>query len=273
MAEVGLTMAMIPALVLLMMLVLALAALPIVLIGHTWRWVLPLALIGGIWAIVTAELSAEFSPERKHPDSLAYLLDADQGKAWWLTFDSESDSWTRPVLGGSPTRASFGKYHLFWTSDSLLSAPARPSGAAPARVELLGSRKVAGGRRVHFRITAEGPVELVSLRTAREGLHLTDMVLDGRPLEQSDSTTSPYAPKYRIGADGTILNYFGMPVTGIEVECTIDAAGPLLVLVSVTRSGLPPLKPGVTVPMRPNGFVAKPFIPTDVSIVAKTFRI
>lgn len=273
MAEIGLTMATIPALVLLMMLVLSLAALPIVLIGHTWRWVLPLGLIGGIWAIVTAELSADFGPERKHPDSLTYLLDADQAKAWWLTFDNGSDAWTRRALGDSSRRVSFGRYHLFPDADSLLSAPGPLNGAAAPRVELLSSRKVAGGRRVHFRITAAGPVELVSLHTAREGLHLTDMVLDGRPLRRSDSTTSRYAPRYRIGTDGTILHYFGMPVTGIDVEWTIDATEPLLLSVSVMRSGLPPLKPGVMMPVRTNGFVSKPFIPTDVSIVVKTFRI
>ena len=61
-------------------------------------------------------------------------------------------------------------------------------------------------------------------------------------------------------------------MTGIDIECTIDAAEPLSLLVSVTRTGLPPLRGGVMTP-RTNSFVSKPFVPTDVSIVAKTFRI
>jgi len=274
MAEVGLTMATIPALVGLMMLVLSLAALPIVLIGHTWRWVLPLGLVAGIWAIITAELNANFGPERKRPDSLVYLRDADADKAWWLTFDGASDAWTRQALGDSPTQASFARYHLieFEDIDSLASVAALAAGPTAPRIEMLSSGEVTGGRRVHFRITASGPVERISFHLARAGVRISDMVLDGRALQNGDSTSSPYAPKYRIGADGTVLHYWGMPVTGIDIECTIDAAEPLSLLVSVTRTGLPPLRGGVMTP-RTNSFVSKPFVPTDVSIVAKTFRI
>ncbi len=272
MAEVGLTMAAIPALVLLMMLVLSLAALPIMMIGHTWRWVLPLGLVVGSWAIITAELSADFGPEQKRPDSLAYLVDADIGKAWWLTFDHETDPWTRQVLGDSPSRSSFGRYRLFQGVDSLLSVPAPAIDLATPRLEILGSRQVAGGRRVHFRITASGPVETVSLHASREALRITNMVLDGRALQDGDSTSSPYAPKYRMGADGTVLVYTGMPVTGIDVECTVNAAEPLALRVTVTRSGLPPLEHGA-MSLRTNDLISKPFIPTDVSIVARTFRI
>lgn len=274
MAETGLTMATIPALVFLMMLVLSLAALPIVLIGHTWRWVLPLGLLAGVWAIVNAELNAKFGPEQKRPDSLVHLRDADANKAWWLTFDEASDDWTRQALGDTPARASFGRYHLieFENVDSLPSTVALPEGPPAPRLEMLSSGKVTGGRRVHFRITASGAVERVALHIDRAGVRISDMVLDGRALQNSDSTSSPYAPKYRVGTDGAVLFYSGMPVAGIDVECTIDAAEPLSLVVSVTRNGLPPLKNQVMVP-RSNGFVSKPFVPTDVSIVTKTFRI
>lgn len=271
MMEIGLTMSVIPVLVLLMMLALALTALATLLIGHTWRWALPLALVGGIWAITSAELNAGFGPEQKRPDSLVYLADADVGKAWWLTFDGESDAWTGQVLGASPGRASFGRYHLGWGADSLVSAPASADGAALS-VEVLGSRPVAGGRRVHFRITAPGPVETITLHLERGGIHITGMTLDGRVLPDADSTTSEYAPRYRIGGDGTVLLYHGMPAGGIEMECTIDTPEPVSLQLQVRRSGLPPLASGPLTP-RTNGYVAKPFLPTDVSIVSRTFRI
>ncbi len=272
-AEIGLTMSSIPALVFLMMLVLALSALPILLIGHTWRWVLPLGFVAGAWAITAAELNAKFGPEQKRPDSLLYLQDADLGKAWWVTFDGETDIWTHQALGDSVTQRSFRRYHLFAQVDSLLSAPATSVEAPPpAGVEVLSSRAIAGGRRVHFRITASGPVETVMLRSVRPGLHVTNMVLDGRPLQSADSASSPYLPRYRMGAEGTILLYYGMPSTGIDVECTFDVVEPLSVMVLVTRSGLPLLG---REPMRPrtNAFVSKPFIPTDVTVVAKTVRL
>lgn len=272
-AEIGLTMSTIPALVFLMMLVLALAALPILLIGHTWRWVLPLGFVAGAWTITSAELNAKFGPEQKRPDSLLFLQDADLGKAWWLTFDGETDAWTHQALGDSATPRSFRRYHLFAQVDTLLSAPATSVAAPPpARMEVLSSRAVPGGRRVHFRVTASGPVETVMLRSVHPGLHVTDMVLDGRPLQSADSTSSPYLPRYRMGADGTILFYYGMPSTGIDVECTVDAVEPLAMMVVVTRSGLPLLGRRPMVP-RTNDFVSKPFIPTDVSVVAKTVRL
>lgn len=272
MAEVGLTMSVIPVLILLMMLVLSLAALPILLVGHTWRWVLPLGLIAGCWAMVSAELDAKFDAEKKRPDSLAYLQDIDARKAWWLTFDGESDAWSRQALGDSAGRASFARYHLIGEVDSLVSVEAPTIGPAAPSVEFLGSQAVSGGRRVHFRITASGPVEKVALHSDRKGLQVTGMVLDGRALEDGDSTSSPYAPKYRVGPDGTLLVYYGMPKAGIDVECTLNSTDPVPVQLSVTRSGLPSLKRGPLMP-RTNSFVAKPFIPTDVSIVTRLFRI
>jgi hypothetical protein len=273
MAEIGLTMSTIPALVFLMMLVLALAALPILLIGHTWRWVLPLGLVAGSWAIVTAELNAKFGPEQKRPDSLIYLHDADAAKAWWLTYDGESDVWTHQLLGDSATRASFERYHLPFKVDSLVSAAAPTAiSPPPARVELLSNHAVPGGHRVHFRISAAGPVETVTLTAQRADLRISDLVLDGRALQPGDSTTSPYLPRYRIGPGGSVLLYYGMPTTGIDVECTFGGVEPVSLAISVARSGLPSLRSGPITP-RSNGFISKPFIPTDVSIVTKTFRL
>ncbi len=63
--------------------------------------------------LMRAEMTSGFdSTERKQPDGVAYVMDADHTKAWWVSMNRVLDEWSRKVLGdkildGSPQELNF----------------------------------------------------------------------------------------------------------------------------------------------------------------------
>lgn len=52
----------------------------------------------GVFFLVKAHLSSEFSADQPKPNSLVFLLDKDQQKATWNTYDNILDDWTKPFF-------------------------------------------------------------------------------------------------------------------------------------------------------------------------------
>lgn len=60
---------------------------------HKKRWGY-LFLFFGMYYLVSAHMSSDFSRERPKPNSLLYVLDADENTAKWMTYDRLLDDWT-----------------------------------------------------------------------------------------------------------------------------------------------------------------------------------
>ncbi len=56
--------------------------------------------------LISAHTKSDFSKERPKPNSLVYLLDADDNTAAWATYDDILDSWSSKYLSDNPDQAS-----------------------------------------------------------------------------------------------------------------------------------------------------------------------
>jgi hypothetical protein len=63
-------------------------------------------LIGGL-ALITATLNSGYSEDRKQPNSMLYVLDATINKAYWASYNTTTDSFTKQFLGENPTKGSY----------------------------------------------------------------------------------------------------------------------------------------------------------------------
>ncbi|PKW28782.1 M28 family peptidase [Flavobacterium lindanitolerans] len=94
----------------------------------------------GIWAMamlliaigffIKAHLESGYESGKAKPNSLLYVYDGDTGKALWVTYDQNLDSWTKGYLGEKPSDAKqlepynlFSKYNSKFTYSN--SAPAK----------------------------------------------------------------------------------------------------------------------------------------------------
>ena len=55
---------------------------------------------------IFAHATSDFTEDRKKPNSLLYVQDLDAKKAYWLTYDSILDDWTKTYIGSDPKEAS-----------------------------------------------------------------------------------------------------------------------------------------------------------------------
>ncbi len=61
----------------------------------------------GIILLISASLLSGYNTNRKKPNSLLYVADFDQNKAYWVSFDKNVDSWTKAHLGDHPEHGNF----------------------------------------------------------------------------------------------------------------------------------------------------------------------
>ena len=71
---------------------------------------------------VKAHLSSDYNSKNAKPNSLVYLLNGDTNKAYWTTYDTHLDEWTKSYLGKNPKDAkslnankSYNKYGSQYT--------------------------------------------------------------------------------------------------------------------------------------------------------------
>lgn len=253
--EIALTADMLPLCTLLAALMLSVIMMPLQLAGEARRWIVTAASVIALGALIRAEVGANFTAERKRPDSLSYLVDTDSAKAWWATFDRATDSWTRTTLGASPQRRPFTSFGM---GTLLATESTRPAiGDSPVRV--ISNVETAGSRRVHLLVARSGVGETVSLDTDTAAV-VSEVTINGRLL--ADGNDDRYRPHYHMGSAGKVLRYFGVPEEGIDVWFSVKSHGPLTVRVIAGVEGFAAAAPGA----RPSEYMSKPFVATDMTL-------
>lgn len=64
---------------------------------HKKRWSFAMFFIA-VCLLLSAHFKSSFNEERQKPNSLVYVLDADENKAMWSTYDNVLDSWTQNFI-------------------------------------------------------------------------------------------------------------------------------------------------------------------------------
>ncbi|MBQ0786036.1 MAG: M28 family peptidase [Oceanihabitans sp.] len=72
---------------------------------HKKRWSY-LFLCFGIGFLISAHFNSKFTKDTPKPNSLLYVLDADENTAVWATYDAILDTWTKSFLTDNPDRAT-----------------------------------------------------------------------------------------------------------------------------------------------------------------------
>ncbi len=70
------------------------------------KWLGRFSLLLAIVFLFIAHQRSDFNEEQPRPNSLIYYANADQGKAYWATYDKKMDGWVKGYLGESPESAS-----------------------------------------------------------------------------------------------------------------------------------------------------------------------
>ena len=217
---------------------------------------------GSLPAIVAAALTVafvatgfavdQFGARYPAPAQLMYALDADTGKAQWVSTDTSPGDWTRRYVTG---RGDVSRSFPIVTGE-VDTGPATAANLPAPTIATTADTTDGGTRTVSLTVTSHRTVRLVDLRV--EGATVLRATVDGRPVPAS-----------------VLGNHFGVefhapPDGGLPVTLVLNRTGPVRIRVMDGSDGLDGL-PGFT--PRPSGVGVKGSHDTELAMVAKTYTI
>lgn len=226
------------------------------------RWVLPGALLTACVGFLVAGVAASgFSAAQPRSDSLFYALDADTGKAVWGSVDQAPDEWTEQYLTASPQRSPLTE---FFPSSSwpFLHHGAPPAPLDAPRLEVLGDETAGEVRTLRARVSSPRQAPVVAVY-AGAGVEVVAAAVNGKAV-QPPSQASPGGQK------NWALLYSALPPEGVELTCSVKAAGPVTLKV-VDRSYELPELPGTSFRPRPAHLMPALGQFNGMTLVSKSF--
>jgi hypothetical protein len=191
-----------------------------------FAWVLPgTAAVCSIALLLVATARLGFSSTHPRPDTINYELNADTGRASWLTRDASLDGYTRQFFATGRHPARFEFFAMSTVAGWAADAPTAPL-LAPT-VTLLG-RSIRGGK----------SIVRIRLASARHAPALEATISTG-PISAASIDGQP-APLKAADRRGELkFIYWALPPAGIPVTLTVPTGSPIRVAVHDISYGLP----------------------------------
>ena len=183
-----------------------------------------------------------FDAAHPAPTQLMYALNADDNTAQWLSAEPAPQKWTAHYVSDEPVEI-VDKLPAFGEA-KLLTGPATAVALPAPRLTVEADNRSGDTRTLRLRLEPQRPVRLVTLHVAA-GAKVSAAIIGGRAVPV-DKTAG--------GAWGFGFIFHAPPSTGVEVQLTLTAPGPVQFRAMDASDGLTSLP----------GFVARP---ADVGVV------
>jgi hypothetical protein len=197
--------------------------------GRGSRAILPgLGLATVVVALAVGQATSQPTADKPQQTHLFYALDADQGRAYWLTAATKLDAWTRLVL----THPQYQPLPSLFPRQAMQAIPVLHQ-AAPVlalgspEISLLTDSTMAGHRRLRL-LLRPGRTGVSSLRlTMGKPTRLSQLRVAGHLLPLSQLTTSvlPSIDFVAPRASGEIIDIELATVTSLQLVVTMRSVG------------------------------------------------
>jgi peptidase M28-like protein len=235
------------------------------ILGSSRRWLVPvIALVVSLGFIAGTRATSGFDSAHPRPDSVAYVLDADSGKASWVSVGAQTDNWTQQFFPHGSARTTFVPMP---SEQGDLRFPAlrtnAPDAGLPApRLAMLSDRTSGGLRQLDMRVTSPRGAPNVEVIVRNAG-RIAAASVDGRAVNLGTAAASPGELR---------IEYYGLPASGVRLTVRVAAGRSIDFTITDRSNGLPRL-PGFMVPARPANTMPAMFEMRDPTIVTKSFTL
>lgn len=217
------------------------------------------ALLLSAGLILAANLQSGFDTEHPRPTSILYSLDADTGRAAWISLGEASDAWTAQFLGSQPERRPFEI--VPGATLPALSAEAPAVALAAPEAALLEDTTEGGARRLRLLVTSPRRAWVTSITAKAEG-GLRAVTVAGRRFELAARPLSERT--------AWAMNYLALPEQGVELSIELEPGADVTLVVGDIAHGLPEI-PGQTIQPRPADMMPASLDVTDSTQVTRSF--
>ncbi len=225
-----------------------------------------LFLLVSIGFIVKAHQESDFNDKKPKPNSLVYLINADENKAYYVTYDDKPDNYTQKYLGKTPKSAAILNkeklYSKYGTQFSLMNQAPIKNIQKPT-IDFVTDTIIGANRYLKIVITPNRKVNRYDI-FANEKLTINNLKANGVTSIDLDSPM--------INTKTTkVLSYYVVENSPLELEFYIDSTDSLdmnLVESSFDLMTNPLLK----ITPRDATMIPKPFILNDAIIVKQKLK-
>jgi hypothetical protein len=254
-----------PLLVLLLVLIQGLLIPHLPIVSQPNRWWLP-AGAGSLAVLLLAvgKVQSSYTSERPKLNCLAYGLNLDEGKAYWMSRDPQLDDWTSQFFATQGTMPARGTVSEFIPDDL------REYWKAPAPLAAYQGPQL---RLIEDTITPEGRSATVGLTAPDHPSELSLQAMSGTVVRAA----TVYGQPVRGNGTNWRLRFRGLPPEGATITFDLPSDTPLVLRVGTRQVGLPEL-PGIA--RRPAHMAAEPNtirrngpVRSDTTYTVRTFSL
>jgi hypothetical protein len=239
--------------------------LPLLLPVLSWnnggsRVLLPgLGLVSALVALAVGQATSQPTADKPQQTQLLYALDADQGRAYWLSGTSQPDAWTRRVL----THPQYQPLPSLFPRQAMQAIPVLHQAApvlalASPEISLLADSTIAGHRRLRL-LLRPGRAGVSSLRlTIGKPKLIRQLRVAGYLFPLNKLNTSFLPP----------IDFVAPHATGEIIDVELVTAAPLQMSVTNRSVGLPPVS---GLPPLPTAYVPQSGYNSFTTQVKRTF--
>ena len=223
-----------------------------------------LALAIGFFA--KAQINSGYESGKAKSNSLVYILDAENNKATWATYDTNLDEWTKTYLGTNPKDATaFNSLSLpsKYNSGFTFMADAPMKELAKPKVEFLKDHIVGANRYLKIRITPNRKVNRYDV-FANEDLDIQNFKANG--LSLLGQKGSKYERKGK-----KLLSYYVVNQLPLEIEFSFATSSVLDLDVMESSFDLMS-NPLFQMQKRANWMMPTPFVLNDAVVIKQKIK-
>jgi hypothetical protein len=213
--------------------------------------------------MVSAHIQSGFNSENAKPTSLLYVLNTDQNKAQWATYENELSTWTSQYLGETKKRAdSLATFNISskYATGFTYMADAPIKELLPPKVEITIDTVIGNKRMFELCITPQREVNRLEIFT-------NELNILGAKV--NNVTLSDYYLNHRKG--GRLITHFISNNDFTEIQLSIPKDEPLELTLYESSNDLLD-NPSFTIPERPEATIPMPFVLNDAILVIKTIK-
>jgi hypothetical protein len=221
---------------------------------------LPLAALAlGVLCFLAGAATTQYSNAHPKPSIMAYVLDADTGKALWASSAARVDPWTEKFVGVHPARARLSGFYPDWLPLKFFQneAPVLPLPAP--ETQLLQSTPAGEARTLLLRITSPRHARALLL-SAPENEILASWANEKK-------LGNPSEARWNSGGKWN-LSYANVPPGGIDLKLIVKGNGVLKLWVVDRSPGLPEI---AGKPFAPRPADSMPHHSGDETLVRRVF--
>jgi hypothetical protein len=177
--------------------------------------------------ILFGALTSGYDNNRPKPDSISYWLNADTGKASWISFDEKPDTWTAQFLTDHPEASALRLFNPVG-GDAVLKAEAPSIQFPPPSIETLKDSTSGLERKLRLRLVSRRQSRIIWLQVEKAAILAASV--EDRKIQVSE-----------VGKRNKVwgMVYVALPSAGVELDLTLNASEHPQLTVTDQSDGLP----------------------------------